>query len=88
MRTLTVPALAASLLAAPALAGTTCNFNLECYMTEPCAGSGWELTVDMDSQVLSTVFGDLDILHLTDGPSRQIAAQGEGSLMTPTRTWT
>ncbi len=80
MRMFTAPALAAGLMATPALAGTTCNFNIECYMTEPCAGSGWELTIDMDAQVLSTVFGDLDILEVADGPARQITARGDGSL--------
>lgn len=65
--------------AAPASAGTTCNFNIECYMTDPCEGSGWELAVDEDAQVLSTVFGDLEILYVSDGPARQITARGDGA---------
>lgn len=73
-------ALTAALLAAPAMAGTTCNFSMECYMTEPCAGSGWELTIDADSRVLTTVFGDLEILDVSDGPARQMTARGEGAL--------
>lgn len=65
---------------AAAQADTICDFTLECYMTEPCAGSGWELTVDDAAGVLSTVFGDLAIQHEGEGTSRQIMATGEGSV--------
>lgn len=66
--------------ASAALAATTCDFTLECYMTEPCAGSGWELTLDPEAGVLGTVFGDLTIQHEVDGPTRQIMATSDGSL--------
>lgn len=66
--------------AGPAFAGTVCNFNVECYMTEPCAGSGWELTADLDAGVLATVYGDLEVLEVADGEALQIVARGAGSL--------
>ncbi len=76
------PALAAALamFAAPSLAGTTCNFNVECYLTEPCAGAGWELTVDQAAGVLSSAAEELQILHVEDGANTQIVAEGAGSL--------
>lgn len=74
------PALAAALVTAPAFAGTTCNFNIECYMTDPCEGSGWELTIDPEAGVLSTVFGDLEILHAEEGATPQYSARGDGTL--------
>jgi hypothetical protein len=80
---MTAPALAAAfaaLAAAPAPAGTTCNFNVECYLTEPCAGAGWELTVDRDAGVLSSLAEELQILHVEDGEATQIVAKGAGSL--------
>ena len=83
MRCFDVPALAATcatLAAAPALAGTTCNFNVECYLTEPCAGSGWEMFVDLDAGVLSSVAEELQILHVETGAATQVMARGAGSL--------
>ena len=79
MLKLIAPAFAASLVAAPGLAATTCNFNVECYMTEACAGSGWEMTVDLAAGKLSSAAEDLDILHVAEGGA-QIVAQGAGSL--------
>ncbi len=69
-----------ALAAAPALAATVCNFNVECYMTQPCAGAGWELTVDQEAGVLSSEAEDLQILHVEDGAVTQITAKGAGSL--------
>ncbi|HCQ65330.1 MAG TPA: hypothetical protein DIU07_09320 [Rhodobacteraceae bacterium] len=80
MRLLTASAFAACVVVPPAFAGTTCNFNIECYMTEPCEGSGWELTVDMDAGTLSTIFGDLEVLHIEAGPAPQVSARGDGAL--------
>ena len=84
MRSFHVPALAATLsalAATPTLAATTCNFNVECYLTEPCAGSGWELTVDREAGVLSSIAEELQILHVEDeGAAMQIVARGAGSL--------
>ena len=79
MRTLCFPALGACLVAAPVFAGTTCNFNVECYMTQPCEGSGWELAVDLDVGVLSSVAENYTVVH-TDAAATQIAATGAGSL--------
>ncbi len=82
MRAFTRAAFAAALAVAgaPAVAGTSCNFNVECYMTEPCAGSGWELIVDRPGGVLSSVAEDLQILHVEEGEGTQIVASGAGSL--------
>ena len=83
MRSFNFAALAAiaTMAAAPALAGTTCNFNVECYLTEPCAGSGWELTIDREAGVLTSVAEELRILHVEeDGAATQIVATGAGSL--------
>jgi len=79
MRTLTAAALAVSCIAAPALAGTTCNFNVECYMTDACTGAGWELTVDFEAGRLSSLAEDLTILHAGQNGT-QVFAAGAGSL--------
>ncbi|MEZ5766802.1 MAG: hypothetical protein R3D80_03445 [Paracoccaceae bacterium] len=72
-------AAALALPVSPALAGTTCTFDVECYQTDPCAASGWELSVDLAAGTISSVAEDLEILHATpDG--LQIVARGEGSL--------
>lgn len=79
MRALAFPALCACLTAGPAFAGTACIFNVECYMSEPCAETAWELTVDRDAGTLSSVAEVLEILHVDDSGT-QIAAKGADSL--------
>lgn len=64
---------------APAIGATSCDFTLECYMTEPCAGSGWELTVDRQAGTLSSAAETLTILYEAEDGT-QIVARGAGSL--------
>ncbi len=73
-------AFALALGATPAFAGPVCTFSQECYMTLDCAETAYDVTVDTDAGVLSTMVEDLEILHVEDGAATQIVARGMGSL--------
>lgn len=73
-------ALAFALIGGPALAGPTCTFTEECYMTLDCEAANYEVSVDTDAGVLSTEVEDLDILHVETGAATQIVARGMGAL--------
>jgi hypothetical protein len=76
----TALAVALVLATAPASAGPVCHFTEECYMTLDCEATDWEVTVDTDAGVLSTMVEDLEILHVEAGAATQIVARGMGSL--------
>lgn len=73
-------ALALAVAAAPALAGPVCTFTTECYMDLPCEETDWEVIVDRDAGVLTTMVEDLEILHVEPGEPPQILARGMGTL--------
>ncbi len=74
-----ITAALAACLAAPTLADTICEFNVECYQTEACMGSGWEVSVDREAGTISSIAEALEIVHMADN-GLQIVAEGEGSL--------
>jgi len=69
-----------ALAAGPAFAGPVCTFTEECYMTLACEETAYDVTVDTEAGVLSTLVEDLEILHLIDDGNRQIVARGMGAL--------
>jgi len=73
-------AAAAAFLAGPALADPVCTFTEECYMTLACEETAYEMTVDRDAGLVSTLVEDLEILHVEEQSATQILARGMGAL--------
>ena len=56
-------ALTALLLPTPLLAeGFDCSFNTECFEAEACAEANFTASVDVESEKITTEFGDLTIV--------------------------
>lgn len=72
--------LALALAPLPALAAPVCTFTEECYMTLDCGETDYEMTVDREAGVLSSIVEDLEILHVEEGPATQIFARGMGAM--------
>lgn len=71
---------AVAALPAAAPAGTTCTFTQECYMADGCADTDWEVTVDPEAGVITTIAETWEILPADLAEPRQIVALGNGAL--------
>ncbi|WP_238366643.1 hypothetical protein [Mesobacterium pallidum] len=55
------------ILATSAMANTfSCNFNMECYETETCAGADFTFEVDTEGQEIRTDAGDFNVVAIRE----------------------
>ena len=70
-----------SLTALPAFADQVCTFTQECYMTLDCEESAYEVTLELDSDRISTIVENMEILHYhKTETATQLVAQGMGAM--------